>query len=183
MVAFFYICTMEVWKDIKNYEGYYQVSNFGNVKSLSREMLVRGKYPFVSKEKLLKKALGGQFLTVALWKDSVVKTKTVHQLMAETFLNHNPNGHNLVVRHKDMNKLNNHIDNLEIVTQREVSIKNNYKKTSKYTGVSWNNKYKAWVSFICINGNTKYLGRYSTELEAHNKYQQVLKDLSLNKTA
>ena len=45
---------MEIWKDIKGYEGLYQVSNLGNVKSLSKTVLNRGKYPSISKEKIFK---------------------------------------------------------------------------------------------------------------------------------
>ena len=43
----------EIWKDILGYEGIYQISNLGNVKSLPREKLMNGKYPIITKEKII----------------------------------------------------------------------------------------------------------------------------------
>lgn len=92
---------MEIWRDIKDYEGLYQVSNLGRVKSL--------KY---GKEKILKgyKYRGG-YLRVDLYKERKVKHFPIHRLVASAFIN-NPN--NLPqVNHKDEDKTNNCAENLE----------------------------------------------------------------------
>ena len=94
----------EIWKDIPEYEGLYQVSNMGRVKSL--------KYNRSGKEKILKfgKTKNG-YLYVNLYKDGKVKHYDIHRLVASTFI---PNPDNLSeVNHKDENKENNHVDNLE----------------------------------------------------------------------
>lgn len=94
----------EIWKDIKDYKGLYQVSNLGNIKSLN--------YNHTKKEKLLKTILQVDgYLGVNLGKNGIRKRYRVHRLVAETFLE---NSDNLpVINHKDGNKLNNNIDNLE----------------------------------------------------------------------
>ena len=91
---------MEEWRDILGYEGLYQVSNEGRVKRLYR-----------SKERILKlRDIRGSF-RIWLYKDKQVKTFGIHRLVAQAFL---PNPDNLSeVNHKDENKYNNHVENLE----------------------------------------------------------------------
>ena len=98
----------EIWKNIKGYEGLYQVSNLGRVKSLERKDNLGRKV----NEKILKNrnATHG-YIAVILSKDSNKKTYRVHRLVAEAFIP-NPNKY-LEVNHKDENKSNNRIDNLE----------------------------------------------------------------------
>lgn len=94
----------EIFKDIKDLEGKYQVSNFGNVLSLN--------YGRTGKPKLLKPLTeGGGYLFVNLCKNGKKKMFKIHRLVAETFLE-NPD--NLPqVNHKDEDKTNNRVDNLE----------------------------------------------------------------------
>ena len=95
---------MEKWKDIEGYEGLYQVSNMGRVKSLN--------YNRTGEEKILKsrKDRGG-YLRVSLSKEGKVKTFKVHRLVAQAFI---PNPNNLPqVNHKDEDKQNNCVENLE----------------------------------------------------------------------
>ena len=98
---------MEKWADILNYKGKYQISNLGRVKALN--------YRRTKKEKIitLKKSKG--YYQVSLWKNGKRKIFLVHRLVAQTFI---PNPDNLPqVNHKDENKLNNCVNNLEWCTQ------------------------------------------------------------------
>ena len=162
----------EIWKDIPNYEGYYQVSNLGNVKSLARFNNLGKRV----KERVLKNLVNTTkgYLVVNLSKIGLVKTKQIHQLVAESFLNHKPNGHKLVVNHKNFNRQDNRVENLEIVTQRENANRAHIKSSSKYVGVSWHKGSKKWMSRIVINGKRKHLGYFFEEIEASNAYQNAL---------
>ena len=107
----------EIWKDIDGYEGLYQISSFGSVKALSRYKY-NGFSHYQTKEtikKLTKNAQG--YHAVGLSKDRRNSTKLVHRLVAFAFLD-NPNNFN-VVHHKDNNRINNNVDNLELTTLRQ----------------------------------------------------------------
>lgn len=171
---------MEIWKDIKGYEGLYQVSNLGNVKRLS-VLKLNGRYYSMCKEKLIKTVVGNGYKQLTLYLNGEKSTKKVHQLMAENFLNHTPCGMELVVNHIDYNKLNNNIDNLEIVTNRENSNKKHLNSTSKYVGVCWHKAGHKWVAHIQINGKSKHLGLFVNEYDAHLAYEIALKELSQSK--
>lgn len=111
----------EFWIDVKDYEGIYQVSNWGRVKSLERDVIdyINGKQRVKHyKEKILKPRLdGGSYLQVILWKNGVQEPKGIHVLVAEAFIE-NPN-HYKHVHHKDRNQQNNRIENLEWINRDE----------------------------------------------------------------
>lgn len=99
---------IEIWKDIEGYEGLYQVSNFGLVKSLPK--LTKNNH--ISKEKILKPIQNESgYFSVVLYKNKQRKRYKIHRLVAITFLN-NTNNY-CEVNHKDENKSNNHVNNLE----------------------------------------------------------------------
>ena len=115
----------EIWKDIEGYEGIYQVSNKGRVKSLKRKICSNSnnhKYNTLS-EKLLKLSGGGKYIQVILCKDGKTSAKLVHRLVAQAFIP-NPNNYP-VINHKDENKKNNDVRNLEWCT---------YKYNNEYNG-------------------------------------------------
>ena len=117
----------EVWKDIPNYENLYQVSNLGRVKSLKKEKKRKNNCKQTFQEKILSQGLGENgYLTVQLFKNKIGKTFTVHKLIAQTFIS-NPNNY-VCINHKDENKLNNCVDNLEWCTYK---YNNNYNSKSK----------------------------------------------------
>lgn len=154
---------MEIWKKIIGFEDY-KISTLGRVKSF--------KY---GKEKILKLSiLTSGYKAVHLSKKNVKNTKKIHQLVAIAFLNHNPCGMKLVVNHKDFNKLNNNVENLEIVTQRENANKKHIKSTSKYVGVFWEKNANKWRSRICLKTGRKDLGLFKNEYDAHLAYQKEL---------
>jgi hypothetical protein len=158
---------MEIFKEVLGYEGLYQVSNLGNVKSLR-----------FGKEKILKAGLDGtKYLTVAVCRDGIPKTKKVHQLVAESFLGHSTCGYELVVNHINFNRIDNRACNLELISQRDNTNSKHIKSTSNYTGVSWYKVNKKWVAKIKIKGKTKHLGYFTNEIDASKSYNAALKEM------
>lgn len=104
----------EEWRDIPGYEGIYQASNLGNIRSNYTKL--QG-HPTRSKGGILKATSNNNgYLSVALYKDGKKKKYLIHRLIATTFI---PNPNNLPqINHKDENRHNNHADNLEWCTAR-----------------------------------------------------------------
>ena len=106
----------EIWKDIPNYEGLYQASNLGNVRSLDKIVNAGNqfgcKFKITKKGKVLKQHINKYgYKRVTLIVDNKAKNFQSHRLIAQTFI---PNPNNLPqVNHKDENKLNNKVENLE----------------------------------------------------------------------
>lgn len=154
---------MEIWKEIKGYPDY-QVSSFGRIKSLK-----------FRKERILKQWIDDK----SYCRVDLIKNEKVHQLVAIAFLNHTPCKYKLVVNHIDLNRQNNCVDNLEIVTARENCNKKHIKSKSQYVGVTWFNLGKKnWRAKIVINKKSVTLGYFKTEIEAHNAYQNALKNIT-----
>lgn len=106
---------MEEWKDIEGYEGLYQVSNYGRVKSLERTIVYKDGRKKVIKEKVLHNfhnELG--YCHVMLSKNGKLKRTKVHRLVAKAFIP-NPNNYP-IINHKDENPSNNIVENLEWCT-------------------------------------------------------------------
>ncbi len=107
----------EVWKDIKDYEGLYQVSNMGRVKAMEKFKKVCGGGLQKRPEIILKISCKYNYQFLLLHNCGKTQNKYVHRMVAEAFI---PNPHNKkTVNHKDGNKHNNHVDNLEWATQSE----------------------------------------------------------------
>lgn len=166
-----FLIKMEIWKTIKDFEDY-QISNLGNVKSF--------KY---KEERILKKGINTTgYYFVILSNKKGLKNKTIHKLVAENFLNHTSCGYELVVNHINFNKLDNRLNNLEVVTQRENSNKKHIKSKSKYVGVYWNKKLNKWTSSIYLKPKNVHLGVFENEYDAHLSYQNKLKEITTIKT-
>ena len=155
----------EIWKDIKGYEGLYQVSNSGRVKSLKR----KNNYGRTIKEKELKQMIHQKgYLVVTLYKNGVGQRNRVHRLVAQTFIK-NPKNYPQV-NHKDENPRNNMIDNLEWCTnlynstyghtKQKISTKVQCVETGEiFNSIREAERIKS-ISHItnCVNGKQKTAG-------------------------
>lgn len=154
--AFFILKIMtEEWKRVKGFENY-SVSDFGKVRNNKT-----GKYLklFVSKK---------DYQKCRLHKNGICKKFLIHRIEMVAFVGDS----SLEVNHKDGNKLNNNLSNLEYVTSREnrIHAANMKKKTSKYTGVYFHKSSGKWAAQINFNKKNIYLGIYQKEEEAHKAY-------------
>jgi hypothetical protein len=153
----------KIWKDIVGYEGLYQISNYGEVKSLKN-----------NKERILKPGITTPgYLKVSLCIKGEQKAKYIHQLVAIAFLGHIPNGYEIVINHIDNNQLNNRLDNLELVSQKyNTSI---HKKNIGITFDKFFNKWKAQITIDkCIN-----LGYFIDKENAIHMYQKAVSNTHL----
>ena len=134
--------SIEIWKDIEGYEGLYQVSNRGRVKSLSRKVT---NAMFSINEHFVKVVDNGHgYKSVSLWKDNKGKHFYVHRLVALAFVP-NSNGYKYI-NHKDEDKSNNDVSNLEWCT-------------AKYNCNYGNHTKKLKKSYI-LNGNNRPIDVY-----------------------
>lgn len=109
--------TFEKWENIRGYEGYYQVSNYGNVRSLDRSIKYSdGRNYNYEGQMLMPVKDNHDYLWVGLTKNSITINFSIHRLVGEYFLDGYFEG--AVINHKDRNSLNNHHSNLEWCTQR-----------------------------------------------------------------
>ena len=132
----------EIFKDIKDYEGLYQVSNLGNVKSLPKSD-GNGNRERILKPEVMKHRTHTNYLRVALSKNGKVTRKQIHRLVAETFIPLVPG--KPLVNHLDNCGTNNRVDNLEWCTQKENmahSAKQGRQELSRYSGGKATGKLK-----------------------------------------
>ena len=146
--------TKEVWKNIKDYEGYYQVSNLGRVRSIDREIINQGALQPV-KGRILKAGVRNKYKSVILCMNGEVKNHSVHRLVAEAFVDNDDDFP--VVNHIDENKLNNNSNNLEWCTQ-EQNLKKSSTNKSKGRKVG---QYTLKGDLVKIWKNAHYTGQNS----------------------
>lgn len=124
--------TGEIWKPIKNYEGIYEVSNLGRIKTLERVYL--SAIQRYQKEQIISQRINHKgYLIVALNKNKKV-TKTTHRIVCESF-HADTYFENATVNHINQNKLDNNASNLEWVTIKE-NIQDYRKKVNNYVGIN-----------------------------------------------
>ena len=145
----------EVWKDVAGYEGYYQVSNKGNVYSVERKDL-RGRK--IGGRTLKPRYDKDGYLKVVLYKNGITKNKIVHRLVAEAFI---PNPESLPqINHKDEVKDNNDVENLEWCNAR---YNNNYGERSKKASQAKSKKVRA------VNVETGEILTFSSGVETGDR--------------
>jgi hypothetical protein len=169
----------EVWKDIPGYEGIYQVSSWGNVKSFDRYASSRGGFQHLHKGRMLKINYKGDYPQICLSKNNQKKTYRIHILVDKLF--NEDVDFLFVVNHINSNKKDNYYKNLEKIYSRENQThyyKEKTNKTSIYTGVSFDKtrKKNPWVASIRIEGKSLKIGNFNTEYEAFVSYSNYLKE-------
>jgi len=153
---------MEIWKDVKGYEGLYQVSNYGNVKGLKRGKLLK------------KTTVNKGYEMVCLCKENIKKSFEVQTIVASAFLiKLKEKCH---VDHINEIKNDNRLCNLQYLTPRENTTKSKKNKTG-YTGVYYDSKRKRFRALIFINNKRNHLGWFKTDKEASYAYQKQLKTI------
>ena len=111
---------IDVWRDIPNYEGYYQINKEGIVKSLQRVIFRKDNTIQTFKSKILKQYTSSTgYKSVSLTKNGKTRMFNIHSILALSFINKDYIKQKLIVNHKDGNKLNNDFSNLEIVTSSQ----------------------------------------------------------------
>lgn len=157
----------EIWVDIRGYEGFYQISNLGRVKSLDREIVrVDGKKK-IFKGKILNQQIRKGYYTVYLSKNGKAKTVRVHRLIAMAFI---PNPENKPhIDHINTITTDNRIENLRWVTPKE---NRNNELTKKHNSESQKGKY--------VGENHPNYGRKKTE-EQKAKISKTKKESGVHK--
>ena len=149
----------EIWSDVKGMEGYYKISNHGRVKSfITTRQIITDEFIILKPFKSSK-----NYLCVSLFR----KDYRIHRLVAEHFI---PNPNNLPqVNHKDKNKANNHISNLEWINNRENMV---HAYDSKFPGI-YETKSGNFALKIFFNKKQQHIGTYKSKesaLEARLKF-------------
>lgn len=160
---------VELWADVPGYEGLYQASTLGRVKSIKKGILSQFLAP-------------DGYYKVNLCKGGKLNKISCHKVIWDSFNEVKSDGHKLTVDHKDDNRLNNRLDNLQLLTNRANVSKSwqRRKKTSQYTGVSRCGKTGKWVAQCRIKNKTIKLGLFEDELSAHKAYLKAVKIIDGN---
>lgn len=173
----------EEWRDIEGYEGYYRVSNKGRVYSLPRVITIENKN---LKAKSCERVVGGCYLKVfrnkygygqvSFLKNKKSKSKRVHRLVACAFIKKKDKFYS-EVNHKDSNRMNNLVENLEWTTnqgnmshKQKVLVKKGYRKAFRKNGSVFFD-----VTLYCL-GQQVRLGRFATKKEAQDCYFKTFKE-------
>lgn len=166
----------ENWKDIPGYEGYYQVSDLGRVKSLERKVKTF-RASRIKKEKILSSHNHQGYECIQLVnKNAKRRGFRIHQLVAMAFLNHKTSAKSRVVDHINGIKNDNRVSNLQVISQRKNVLKGSRERcSSNYYGC---HKIRdKWRSTITIKGKSTYLGTFETPIEAHNAYKKAMSEI------
>lgn len=161
----------EEWRDIPGYEGVYQASNLGRIKSLDVVMELRSG-PFIHKGRVLKLRQGttSPYLLVSLSNSGKRKMHLVHRLIALTYIENNDSKPE--VNHINGNKFDNRPENLEWVTSSENKL-HAYEQGLRtremgkgYPGVSFHRNSRKWQAYINFHKKRFYLGLFDFEKDA-----------------
>jgi hypothetical protein len=157
----------EIWKSLIGYEGLYEISNMGRVKSIKFD-----------KERILKPSITNKgYYIIVLYKDNIRDCKTIHRLVIRTFIGEPKSDE--ICDHINRIKTDNRIENLRWVTKSKNNLNTVTYGKSKYRGVTFTyyetkGQIKTRiVAQIGINSKPTYLGTFKTEEEAHMAYKEA----------
>lgn len=147
----------EIWKDIPGCDGY-QASTLGRIKG---------------PRKILKFYISTKYFYAPLTLNGICRGKTVHRLVYRAFHGEIPSGY--VIDHINNNSHDNRPENLQLLTIRANTAKDTpKKKNGGLTGAFYN---KGWYSKIWINGKPHKIGKFNSEIEAHQAYINKLREI------
>lgn len=169
---------MEIWKDIDGYNGY-QISNLGRVRTHNKITYTEKHGKRIWKDRILKPKISkkDKCSRVELWKDGTHKTILVHRLVAYAFLG-KPKNKKMTVNHKDGNRLNNCVDNLEWLTITDNirhGFENDLYHTQKHCTLI--DKSKNTYTFKSMSKASKFLNRCNGYISNCIKRGQAIKSL------
>lgn len=169
----------EIWKDVVGFDGFYEVSNTGRVRSVDRIIKSSKRSHFKLKGKIVGNKNNAGYMVVTISKELLSEERLIHRIVAEAFI---PNPNNLPqVNHINGDKKDNRVENLEWVSNRENTCHARVGKfTSKHSNVCWLPDRKKWKSYIQINNKRIQLGRFDTEEEAFAAVQKVRSDFGIS---
>ena len=163
----------EVWKDIAGYEGLYQVSNFGRVKSLDREKS-NGTGVYILKGKIKTANERRGYLGTQLYKNHKLKNVYVHRLVAEAFIP-NTDGQE-TINHINGNKLDNRVENLEWVSNAE-NVKHAFQ--TGLNGTEHMRNHKGSIPVAQYDKNMVLIGTYPSMMEAERQTHITNRSIAL----
>ncbi len=152
-----------------------EVTKCGRVRRIKVDWMKNNKTPGEVDFSKIKIHKGYRILSVKVKNYKFISIR-LHQLMAAAFLNHKFNGMKNIVDHIDFNTLNNNIENLRVISQRENCSRLKTLKSGLPVGV--NKRGEKYYAQIAVNKKLIGLGTFSTIEEASNAYQQKLKSLT-----
>jgi hypothetical protein len=171
----------EIWKDILDYEGLYQISNLGRIKSLKNNCGIN--------KRILKQSKNDGYFRICLYKNKKIKIKKIHILMYETFISKIPKGY--VIHHIDENKENNILENLLMMMKfyhNSHHMKNNKNMFGLYHSLESKNKMSLIKKEKFKNGelnfkgennpNSKLLEKQVIQIHMLKKLEFKIKDIS-----
>lgn len=168
----------EIWKDIPGYEGIYQVSDLGRVRSLDRIICrIDGENRRLNGVILRPGKSKDGYLRVILWRNGKSRSFLVHQLVMISFDSHTPSGHKSVIDHINGDKDDNRLENLRLTSNR---INTTLGKKNKWglTGVVFRKDTNKWYSKMTVNKSEVYLGLFNTPADAHAAYARAISGLN-----
>lgn len=176
----------EIWKPIPGYEGLYEVSSWGKIKTVLRYRKCSFGSTAIVQEKILHCYIQKRYFSCVLTKDGKSKNIRVHRIVYKVFVDKsNRNISELEdINHKDLDKYNNYYKNLEEVSKRENQTHRylQQNKSSVFPGVSFRSdekRIKRWQASVAVNKKNIYIGTFLTEIEAYQAYLDALQEYGI----
>lgn len=168
---------MEVWKDIKGYEGY-QVSNEGRIRTHNKTTYTEKHGVRHWQNRILsQKTAKDKAMRVELWKDGKHNTVLVHRIVALTFLGEPPEP-NMTVNHIDGNRKNNHVENLEWLSLAD-NIRHGFKTglySNTFRPITLIDENDNEFKFVSLSEGNRFLGRKNSYLTTAIRRNRIIYD-------